>query len=82
MKKKPDTGHCSKLLERMSKYLDGELKGDCCGELERHLEECPECRSTLDGMRSLARLCRECRDQELRQSPEFEAQLMRMLFRE
>jgi len=77
--KKPEHRHCAKLLERMSAYVDGELGADCCGELEKHLAECPECRSTLEGMRRLASLCRECREQEIRQSPEFKARLRALL---
>ncbi|MBM4353479.1 MAG: hypothetical protein FJ109_06725 [Deltaproteobacteria bacterium] len=81
-KKGPESGHCSKLLERMSRYIEGDLGSDCCGELEKHLAECPECRSTLVGMRRLADLCRECREQEVSRSPDFRTRLLQVLFPE
>ncbi len=78
-KKKREPGHCARLLERMSQYLEGDLGTDCCGELEKHLLDCPECRSKLDGLRRLAALCRECREEEIRQTSEFKARLRAML---
>ena len=44
----------------MSAYLDGELVSGARARLERHAEECPECRGLLYGLRrmlgALARL--------------------------
>jgi anti-sigma factor RsiW len=36
---------------RMSAYLDGELGSRARARLERHAEECPECRGLLYGLR-------------------------------
>jgi anti-sigma factor RsiW len=38
---------------RMSAYLDGELRSRARARLERHAEECPECRGLLYGLRRM-----------------------------
>jgi anti-sigma factor RsiW len=38
---------------RMSAYLDGELASSPRTRMERHAEECPECRRLLDGLRRM-----------------------------
>jgi anti-sigma factor RsiW len=37
----------------MSAYLDGELGSRARARLERHAEECPECRGLLYGLRRI-----------------------------
>jgi len=41
---------CKHLLGSLSDYLDGELEGDLCAELERHLSECDNCRIVVDSL--------------------------------
>jgi anti-sigma factor RsiW len=38
---------------RMSAYLDAELAARARARLERHAEECPECRGVLYGLRRM-----------------------------
>jgi anti-sigma factor (TIGR02949 family) len=40
--------NCRELLESLSDYVDGELSEDLCSELERHLNECDNCRIVVD----------------------------------
>lgn len=50
-------GHCRKLLERFSAYLDGDLDQVCCQELELHLADCPGCVDAVEGMRRIVAIC-------------------------
>jgi anti-sigma factor RsiW len=38
---------------RISAYLDGELASPSQARLERHADECPECRAVLDSLRRM-----------------------------
>lgn len=51
-------GHCAQLLERFSQYLDGDLDEACCDTLRAHLDRCPECVETVQGMERMLELCR------------------------
>lgn len=35
---------CCELLGKLSEYIDGELADELCGELERHIQECSNCK--------------------------------------
>jgi len=37
----------------MSAYLDGELGSSARARIERHTQDCPECRRLLDGLRRM-----------------------------
>lgn len=50
---------CNDFRERLGAYLDGELEESSAREIERHLEDCPACRSALREMRLTDRLLRE-----------------------
>ena len=39
---------CHDLLGCLSEYVDGELSGELCVELERHLAGCENCRIVVD----------------------------------
>lgn len=39
---------CDELLGSLSAYIDGELGPELCQELEKHLEECDNCRIILN----------------------------------
>lgn len=41
---------CKHLLGSLSDYVDGELEGELCAELERHLSECKNCRIVVDSL--------------------------------
>jgi anti-sigma factor (TIGR02949 family) len=42
---------CRHLLGELSDYVDGELHGELCAELERHLADCENCRIVVDTLR-------------------------------
>ena len=48
--------------DRLSEYLDGELKGSERALLEAHLERCEDCAETLAGLRRVLRRARTLED--------------------
>ncbi len=49
--KKHEHKDCRKLLGSISEYVDGELSEELCSALERHLEDCEDCRIVVDTMK-------------------------------
>jgi anti-sigma factor RsiW len=49
--------------DRLSEYLDGELKGSERALLEAHLERCEDCQETLAGLRRVVMRARSIEDQ-------------------
>lgn len=43
--------NCRHLLSELSEYVDGELEGNLCAELERHLADCENCRIVVDTLK-------------------------------
>jgi len=43
--------NCHDLLGSISEYVDGDLAGELCADLERHLAECENCRIVVDTLR-------------------------------
>jgi predicted anti-sigma-YlaC factor YlaD len=44
---------CTEIRERFSAYLEGDLEAGEITTVENHLEECSECRETLDSLRDI-----------------------------
>lgn len=42
---------CHELLASLSEYVDGELSKDICAEIEKHLNECSDCKIVVDTLR-------------------------------
>lgn len=42
---------CQHLLTSLSDYIDGTLSDKLCAKLERHLEDCENCRIVVDSLR-------------------------------
>lgn len=53
------SGHCRDILERFSRYLEGELDSADCAELEQHLQDCPDCVRTSQEFKQLLDMCRK-----------------------
>ncbi len=47
----PEHKDCRHLLGALSDYIDGSLQEELCAELERHLQECENCRIVVDTLR-------------------------------
>ncbi|UCF84834.1 MAG: zf-HC2 domain-containing protein [Desulfobacteraceae bacterium] len=56
---------CSKYFERISEYLDGELDEAIFLKMDRHLQDCPECRDCIDSLRKSIQLCKEAGKEEM-----------------
>ncbi len=49
---------CQDVVTMFSRRLEGEIDGDACAELERHLETCASCRGRCESLRETLRLCK------------------------
>lgn len=49
---------CREVLARLSLYLDGEIAGGACAEIERHLNDCGPCLGNAEFARALKDLVR------------------------
>jgi len=50
---------CHEMIDRLSLYLDGELRPQVVHEVERHLEHCSDCRHCAEEIRATIRLIKE-----------------------
>ena len=50
---------CQDIFARLSDYVDFELPLADCGEVEKHLADCPACHEFVDRLRDTITLCRE-----------------------
>lgn len=56
---------CHQFLNSLSAYVDGELDEELCTDLERHLQECDNCRVILDTLKKTLYLYRVNTDAEV-----------------
>jgi RNA polymerase sigma-70 factor (ECF subfamily) len=56
---------CRKVHELLGDYLDRDLRDALCAELEKHLDDCPDCRVHVDSVRKVIRLYREASGNDL-----------------
>jgi len=54
-----DQETCHSLLDSLSDYVDGALGDELCAEIERHLEDCNDCRIVVDSLRKTIYLYHE-----------------------
>jgi anti-sigma factor RsiW len=59
----PHPGHakarCLKIFRRLSAYLDGDLPGNVCEEIRKHVGDCPNCEVFVESLRMTISLCRK-----------------------
>jgi anti-sigma factor (TIGR02949 family) len=53
-----DRERCATLFAELSDYVDGELPGEACARLERHLAECGCCGRVAEELRAVVEWCR------------------------
>lgn len=57
--------HCHDLLHDLSAYLDGEAEQRVCAEIERHMQDCANCRAVVNTLDRTVRIYRDLPDPEL-----------------
>jgi anti-sigma factor RsiW len=67
---------CKKLLGSLSDYVEGEVSGELCLEIERHIAGCQNCRVVVDTIRKTISLYQTCSD-----SPDMPAEVRERLYR-
>lgn len=51
---------CKDVFALLSQYLDEELPGDVCDEIESHIAGCPPCVEFVESLKKSIGLCRSC----------------------
>ncbi len=59
MKRSSPSPHCRELLERLSLYIDGDLKGPQRRSLMAHLRRCPCCEELAESLKRTVLVCHE-----------------------
>ena len=65
--------HCSKYIQNIADYIDGEIDESLCADIEKHLKECNNCRLMVDTLKQTVVLCRDGKKEKL--PPEIENKL-------
>ena len=55
---------CEEVFRLLSDYVDEDLKRAVCRELEKHLEDCPDCTLQVDSVKKTIRVFREAGSRE------------------
>ncbi len=51
--------NCPELIHELSDYIDGVSAPEICAEIERHLQDCPDCKIMVDTLEKTVTLFRE-----------------------
>ncbi|MFH2037589.1 MAG: zf-HC2 domain-containing protein [Candidatus Zixiibacteriota bacterium] len=71
--------HCSKYIQNIADYIDGEIDESLCADIEKHLKECHNCRLMVDTLKQTVVLCRDGKKEKL--PPELEAKFSDLIRR-
>jgi len=56
---------CSQIKQKICGYIDKDLDGKCCLEIEEHLKTCTSCKSEYNELKKLVELCKSQRDMKM-----------------
>jgi len=54
----PRAPGCPDIVQLFSQHLEGEISGDLCATMERHLSKCPTCQARCDSLQRTLALCK------------------------
>lgn len=60
----PEVGGCGRVHARVWQYLDHEIDGMSCAQLEAHLADCPDCLRAVEFDRRFKEKLRSCADDQ------------------
>ena len=69
---------CSKTIENLNNYIDGELDPSLCNDIEAHLRICPKCRVVVNTLKKTIQLY-QADGEETSLSPEARQRLLACL---
>lgn len=61
----PSLPGCPNVVDQLSRHMEGEISGEVCAAMERHLADCEPCRVRCDSLRATLELCRSTVDTEV-----------------
>lgn len=56
---------CKKVQKLLSDFLDDDLKEAVCEDIQKHLDDCPDCMVQVDSVKKVIRLFREATDTKM-----------------
>ena len=68
---------CRNLLSQLSDYIDGDLEESLCAEIERHMEDCPDCQAVVNTLEKTVELYRSTERTEV--PPDVQSRLFKVL---
>ena len=68
---------CKNLLSQLSDYIDGDLEESLCAEIERHMEDCPDCQAVVNTLEKTVELYRSTERTEV--PPDVQSRLFKVL---
>ena len=71
------TQACQELKEQLSGFIDGDLEDAVCQEIQRHLEDCDDCRIMVDTLKKTIVLYRASPEETV--PPDVHARLFKVL---
>jgi RNA polymerase sigma-70 factor (ECF subfamily) len=54
----PQSPGCPDIVQLFSQHLEGEISGDLCATMERHLSGCPSCQARCDSLQRTLAICK------------------------
>jgi len=48
--------NCQEMLENLGGYIDGDLDGRLCSEIEAHIDSCPDCKIVVNTLKKTIQL--------------------------
>jgi len=73
---------CKKIMECLSDYMDGEASEQLCKMVEKHIEECNECRCMLENIKVIIEMLHSLPEEDIPEDVEKSVleQLKKILF--
>lgn len=56
---------CKKIMECLSDYMDGEASEQLCKMVEKHIEECEECKCMVENIKITIEMLRALPEEEI-----------------
>ncbi len=61
---------CKKIMECLSDYIDGETSETLCKMMEKHFNECDECKCVVENLKTTIKVLRSLPEEEVPESIE------------
>ena len=49
--------NCRDIMKNLNDFIDGELDGQICADIEAHIDACPDCQIVVNTLKKTVELC-------------------------